>query len=729
MRRWLVLGLILVGCEGPPGPPGSSGSDGSNGSNGATGDAGPKGDPGEAGQSPWLTSPGVAIDVTDLSFAASGGTQVATVAFTVTDGHGVPLDVSGHLTQAPVQLGFVLAQLAVDTDGTALQYTAYTTTQQTSPITGNTATQATTESTGTLHVVDVTRGTYTYDVAAPLTGLDPTLTQTVAALAVRVDPSAPATASPAIARALRSARPDGGAVIAREVVTAGACDGCHRTLDAHGGRWTEPAQCVLCHQPQSSDPDTGNPIDFKVMIHKLHRGKDLPSVVAGTPYQIIGYQQRVSDFSSIEFPQSLGRCTACHAGAEGDRWKETPRQETCTSCHDRTAFTLPVPTGYTLHSGGEQTVPTTCPVCHPTSGGLAGITDKHFTGALAAGAPTVELAIQSIANTAPGQTPVLTFTAKVNGAFVDLTTTPLTRLTATIAGPTTDFATAWQARIQGTSAVGTLAVVDAANGVHTYTFPTPIPPAATGSYQVGLEGFNQATTTDPRYAAQNPLLTFAVTDATPVARRQIVDHQRCNSCHYDLNAHGGARKDPQYCVMCHNTTLTNDRGVARLEGTTNVVSDSMDFRRMIHKIHAGTTLTLPYFLGGSTSATAPAGTGENYATVRYPRSIKECDACHASTNWTLPMAASSAYAPSTQAIFSCSESAGADANLYCDAPFWTMTSTSLLQPNTSVCTSCHDSTAVAAHAQLNTTPTGVEACATCHGPGTAYDVGAVHGTP
>src|SRR4029453_15912631 len=113
------------------------------------------------------------------------------------------------------------------------------------------AIQATTESSGVLRVVDATKGTYTYQVATPLTGIQPAATQTVGALAVRTMGDAQA-----IARTAFSARPDGGAVIAREVVDDAACSGCHRTLDAHGGRWTRPNQCVLCHQPQSSDPDT-----------------------------------------------------------------------------------------------------------------------------------------------------------------------------------------------------------------------------------------------------------------------------------------------------------------------------------------------------------------------------------------------------------------------------------------------------------------------------------------
>lgn len=718
--RWSILSLLLVACEGPAGPPGPQGepgSDGSQGSAGPTGDAGPQG---SGGPGAWLTGPNVAVAVTDLAFAGSG----ATVSFTLTDGNGAALDASGLLTDGAISLGFVISQLAVQPDGSPGQYTAYTTQQVTAP-SGATATQPTTESNGTLTVVDVAHGTYSYAFATPLTGLDPTLTQTVGALAVRT-----ANGAQTIGQTTFSARPDGGAAIAREEVTDQTCGSCHRQLNAHGGRWTSIEQCILCHQPQSSDPYSGNTLDFKVMIHKLHTGANLPSVVGGTPYQIIGYAQSVDDFSTVVFPQNIQRCTACHAGAQGTRWQTAPAKQTCTSCHDNISFVQPVPAGMILHGGGPQPDNAPCAVCHPASGGLAGIADLHFTGLLAPTATTVALTIASITNAGPGQIPTMTFTASVNGAPVDLTASPLTGLTATIAGPNTDFAAEWQAKLQGSGAAGTLAVVDATQGLHSYTFPASaaIPAAATGSYEVALEGYLQATPTSPRFAAVNPVLAFAVTDATPQPRRTIVDRDLCNGCHYDLNAHGGARKNPQYCVFCHNPSATDFAGAPRFEGTTNVVAEALDFRHMLHKVHMGSQLTQPYVIGGFPLPTVanPAGTPNNFATVRYPRAPRECEACHPTKSWTLPMTASPAYAPTTTGSMTCTDP---DPNpaVYCTN--WVLAQTSQLQPQASVCTSCHDAPYTLAHALTNTTGGGLEACAACHGPGMAYDVASFHGVP
>ena len=127
-------------------------------------------------------------------------------------------------------------------------------------------------------------------------------------------------------------------------------------------------------------------------------------MVGGTPYQIIGYVQSVNDFSTVVFPQNIERCTACHAGAQGDALEDragqadvhvVPRQH-------RRSYS-PCRRAWSLHGGGPQPDNATCAVCHPASGGLAGIADKHFTGLLAPTATTVALTIQSITNTAPGQ--------------------------------------------------------------------------------------------------------------------------------------------------------------------------------------------------------------------------------------------------------------------------------------------------------------------------------------
>lgn len=721
MRHLLLLGLALAACEGPAGPAGPAGQ-GSNGTDGLPGTPGLPGDP--AQPSPWVVGAGVNLAITGFAIDATG----ATVSFTLADGAGAALDRTGHLTAGKVDLGFVLAQLADNADGSPGQYTAYTTRDVTSSITSMTATQATTETVeANYEVVDVTQGTYRYKIAAPLTGLDPAKTQTVAVFATRTFDGVAA-----FDREMASARPDGGAVKARELVTEATCGSCHGTsLSAHGGRWTSPKQCVMCHQPQSSDPDTGNTVDFKVMLHKIHRGHQLPSVVAGTPYQVIGFGGSVHDYSTVGFPQNIARCTACHAGAQEPRWNTAPAVEACTSCHDTIAFSLPLPPGKILHSGGTQPAGAPCNVCHPSTGGIAGVRDTHYTGVLSATATTVALEIQSITVTGPGQQPTLRFRALVDGAPRDLSTAPLTRLTATIAGPTTDFASYWQAIIQPPSG-GTLVAVDAANGVFDFTFPVvaAIPLTATGSYEVGLEGYLQPLPTDPRYAAFSPVLAFGVTDAVARPRRQIVETEKCNNCHFDLAGHGGFRKNPNYCVTCHHPNNTNDERIARFEGST-VAAESVDFRVMIHKIHMGEQLSQPYVLGGNPtpSATNPAGTPLDFGETRYPRPRTDCEACHASKNWTLPMNRSTAYLPSTTVELTCSEPAGADTNSYCDAPFWTITATTKIAPQASVCTSCHDAPDTAAHALVNTTVLGAESCAACHGDGKQWDVSKFHGVP
>ena len=54
-----------------------------------------------------------------------------------------------------------------------------------------------------------------------------------------------------------------------------------------------------------------------MLIHKIHMGKNLPSVKAGTPYRI-WHRGAWSDFSDVGFPSGtdeLMTCAVCHQKA------------------------------------------------------------------------------------------------------------------------------------------------------------------------------------------------------------------------------------------------------------------------------------------------------------------------------------------------------------------------------------------------------------------------------
>ena len=714
MRSLALISLLLVAaCEGPAGPAGPAGD-------GSPGEPGGSGSGGQPGTSPWIVGDGVDIAVQSFTMSATA----ATVRFSLKDGAGKPLDRSGMLTEGSVSVSFVLAQLTPLADGSPGQYTAYTT--------NTTATKAATESSGTFAVVDLVQGVYDYTFAAPLTGFDATRTQTIAALVVRTFRGAQS-----IDRETKSVVPAGGTPAHREEVVDARCDSCHGDLAAHGGRWNQVDQCVMCHQPQSADP-TGKPIDFKVMVHKIHRGKALPSVIAGQPYQLTGFGNSLHDYSTVAFPQNIARCESCHGGEQGERWKTKMSIAACTSCHDTTIFDGVPVAPQVAHSGGTgpNVNEASCVTCHSSVSVIAPVDQRHYRGLLDPMVPKLTFEILSMTNTAPGLVPVMTFKALENNAPRDLIAAPMS-IVATVAGPNTDFASFVQSRIQGAGAVGTLAVVDASTGVYAYTFPATaaIAPTATGSYTVGIEAsFNlpivPPATSSPRVAPLSPTFAFAVTDATVMPRRQIVATATCNGCHQDLSFHGGGRKNANYCVMCHNPNKANDQRISRLEGST-VLAEPVDFRVMIHKIHMGEELSQPYFLGSfpAPTATNPAGVMVDFGEVRYPRKRTDCAACHTSKNWTLPMMASTAYLPSTALEMTCTEPPGTDTNNLCEPPFWTVSNTIKIPAQASVCTSCHDSPAVAAHAMINTTLMGAESCATCHGAGKEWDVSKFHGIP
>jgi OmcA/MtrC family decaheme c-type cytochrome len=721
----VAAAALVAACEGPVGPAGTSGKDGSPGGQGTQGDPGTKGDPGtqgDPGKGAYNTEAGLKLEIVSTTIDAN---MKAHVRFKITDPAGVPLDKDGLYTEGKVETRFVLSHLVPEANPPMMAtpiagYKAYTTTMVTSPITNVTAEQPTNDSGGVYTTIDASAGIYEYELAADLGTVDMTQTHTLGAWAWREVGT-----KTYVDNQTFDFRPDGQPVTTtREIVKTDACNQCHNPLEVHGGYRRDTKLCTLCHTEDVIDPDTGNSIDLSMMIHKIHRGEDLPSVKAGTPYQIIGYMQSVNDYSDVKFPQPLQNCATCHTGSQGDVWKDHPTQDACGSCHDDTYFgPLPAPTGMTAHAGGPQADDNNCLVCHLSApGALESITVKHYTPYTDPAAPKLAAQIVSVTNTAPGQTPQIVFTVTDAGQAVDLLASPLSNLTVTMAGPTTDFASYTQYKIQGTGAVGTL-VADP-NG-YKYTFPAPIDPATTGSIAIALEGYRQASPSAPRYSFENPIVYAAVTDPTAVARRSIVTSGQCNSCHSHLEGHGGTRRSAEYCSFCHNPNNVNDERVARFENTS-VVAHSVDLRVMIHKIHMGEKLTQqPYVLGSFPAPTSanPAGTPIDFGKVAFPGDQRACGACHVAGSFTLPIADN--LLPTHEQTLTCTEDPAADANNYCDTRV--VSKDVLTGPTASACLACHDAPATRAHAVTNTDPaTGIEACATCHGPGDAFDAANGH---
>lgn len=147
-------------------------------------------------------------------------------------------------------------------------------------------------------------------------------------------------------------------------------------------------------------------------------------------------------------------------------------------------------------------------------------------------------------------------------------------------------------------------VVANGDGTYTATAPLPIPASANGSSGVIMEGHPAGQDTTGAWTLRMPVRSvvryFPITGTTAVPRRQIVDANKCLNCHRSdgtgvapqLTVHGNNRtEEPQACVMCHNPNATDI--VFRLATDPKVVigrntyaEQSLDFKRLIHGIHA-----------------------------------------------------------------------------------------------------------------------------------------------
>jgi OmcA/MtrC family decaheme c-type cytochrome len=711
----VVFAIACTGEDGTQGPDGPQGPPGDPGTDGTPGDPGDPGEDGEDGRGVWLVGEGLEFIVTDAAIATDG---TITAEFTISDADGTPLDLDGLFTEGGVTPRFIVAWLDDDGAGKAGQYEAYTTREVTSPITSMTATQAATDSGGSVAEIGVGDGTYlyTFGTVAPA-GYDATKTHTIAVYATRDFED-----KRYVSNATFDFVPDGGSVtVTREVVATENCNNCHNPLSLHGGSRREIAVCITCHSPQSSDPDTGNTVDMKVLIHKIHMGESLPSVEQGGSYEIIGFGGSVHDYSEVGFPGFIDNCDTCHGGADdGDRWRTTASRAACTSCHDTTSFVDPPPADMVLHAGGDYPDDTLCILCHGP-GETHDVAEKHLPAIIDPAIVPPTLEILAVVAT-PGQPPEVDFRVTKAGAGVDIIATSFNLVRFTYAGPTTDYEgyTQVTAMTGGAPSQGTLTATDAAAGEFHYVFPagSEIPAGTTGSFAFGMEG--RQTSSSTTYAF-NPVFYVDTAGGTAVPRREITYADGCNNCHAKLAEHGGSRQNPDYCAFCHNPNNTNEERASKVEGETLAVP-TVDFKVMIHRFHRGEDLekATTYYGFPAPSSTNPVGNPIPLKTL-YPGDLRACGSCHVAGSFSLPLA--QGVLPSRSEVVTCTEPLADDADDFCEA------STSVeafTPPTTAVCTACHDSDSSLAHAEIMTTMGGLESCATCHKPGAAFDIAQYH---
>jgi OmcA/MtrC family decaheme c-type cytochrome len=638
--------------------------------------------------------PGFHITVNSITIPPEDRRPVVDLSFK--DDLDQPLDRNGKVTPGSLSVSQVLAWW----DPSSRHYTSYTTRIQTSTITNVSATQAAADSGGTWTDMEVGHSVYRFKTALPA-DFDATKTTTLAIYATRntVD----IVGKNYYANVEFDFRPDGQTPTDTWDKTANAaCNTCHNPLSAHGGSRQDVKLCATCHQPQTTDPDTGNTVDLKVMIHKIHRGEDLPSVQAGTPYVIIGFNNTPLDFSTVVFPQDIRNCATCHAPKNTDNgdvitqapnWYTFPGRAACQSCHDDVNFD----TGLN-HPGGAQADDSACATCHQPQGAEwdASVIGAHTVPFKSTQLKGVKAQIASVTNTAPGQNPTVLFTITQNdgtpippSAFTTVNSdgTTSSGLNLLMSGPTTDYALPPQIRERADAAT-------VSGTSYSYTFKTPIPADATGTWGFSIEARLTVTlnpapsdTTTVRDAAFNPVFYAVVTDSVAVPRRVVVDIAKCNMCHDRLALHGSNRLNPQECVFCHNPVANDGESPP----------ESIDFKRMIHRIHTGVDLTHDYSIGG-----------DSFNDVLFPGDRRDCQKCHTTD----------ADGVGTEQV----SETPPPGLLATDTPKDWYTP---MQHYAASCLGCHDTQPAAAHAFTMTAPFG-EACAACHGPDAEFAVDKVH---
>lgn len=658
--------------------------------------------------------PGLQFSIVSASVASDG---TIAVHYKVSDPNGAPLDVTGVATPGTISVSYLAAYIGQG----KTQFSSYFTRTVTAVKGGATGTQATGDSGGTLQTVAT--GEYIYTFHNKAVSPDLTVTHRIGLYGSRNLTAFDLGTN--YATATYDFVPNGSKVtVVRDIVRTPDCNSCHDNLAFHGGSRVGVQICVMCHQPQSVDPNTGNTLDFPVMVHKIHMGSSLPSVQAGGAYQIVGYQNAVSDWSTVVYPADVRRCQTCHnpknGAAQTNAWMTTPNRAACGACHDDVNFV----TGAN-HNNLPQVDDSQCATCHLPQGTQefdASILGAHTIPENSVQITGLNFTLVKVQHNAPGLQPVVTFTVKDNsGNPIPMSTMATGTLSLTMVGPTTDYGnTNFGSDTSSTPGYVTESTVAKSascggDGTCVYTFTHPIPAGSKGTFAIGIEGRltqtiypNTPVSQSVQYGGLNQVIYFSV-DGSPVTpRRTVVALNNCNNCHAKLEVHGGLRNNTLYCVMCHNPSNTDftTRPTATVAADQKLPPQAINMALMVHKIHTGENLAQfnqTYIVVGH------GGSHNDFSDVRYPvmgptggtGDTTKCYICHVNgSEQNLPIGMNAVTDPQ-----------------------------GMLTPSpttTSACTACHLTDAAVAHARANTSPKFGESCDVCHGSAGAFAATQVH---
>jgi OmcA/MtrC family decaheme c-type cytochrome len=132
-------------------------------------------------------------------------------------------------------------------------------------------------------------------------------------------------------------------------------------------------------------------------------------------------------------------------------------------------------------------------------------------------------------------------------------------------------------------------------------------PALTHRFSIALDLSGSARALAP----DNPFRDFVPNGSPVTTDKLIAATAKCASCHVRFAAHGGPRRDVEYCAVCHNPATTDpDAG------------ESVDLAYMAHSIHRGENRSAPYVVYGFN------GTKFETGEITYPQPASFCETCH-----------------------------------------------------------------------------------------------------